>query len=543
MKTQNRLFALMAVAFAAASMAFAPSAGAQLTYEQKQQISDNIDAYLANDYPSKVTYVKVTADKVIVKGECAGKGKFLLAEITPWQDVTELATFPYSQKIGKKQFTIQMDRTVLGREGIDYDRVFSKWAIVKVDGKDQVLDSHARYADDVAAKASPAPVPLRNKKGFGAGGGDLYFDECKRIDIGSVTMNVYLSKLILPEGNDFVYGGKSYGLGPEVKKVDNYVSKAGETGIVVSAILLCPVESMFLDPENEGGFFTMPNLTTAEAFNNYAAALEFMASRYCSENPGRISHWIMHNEVDMGLEWTNMGKQPETRFFDRYVKSMRICYNIVRQYDQNGAILGSYTHNWVDGDAGYAPKRLLEKNIKYSEREGDFWWGVAYHPYPQDLSAPKFWIDDTRSTYSLNSDYVTFKNLEVVDAWIKQPETFYKGTTKRPLFLSENGTNSPSYSPEDLALQAAGGAWAWKKTAKLDGIDAIQWHGWTDNRHEFGLRIGLHSFEEGEWGDLQPKPVWYVWAAAGTDKESEVFDQYLPILGISSWDEIMNPVK
>ena len=168
---------------------------------------------------------------------------------------------------------------------------------------------------------------------------------------------------------------------------------------------------------------------------------------------------------------------------------------------------------------------------------------MAYHPYPQNLTKPSFWIDDTQATYSLNSKYVTFKNLEVIDAWIRQKENFYKGKTKRVLFLSEQGTNSPSYSESDLTLQAAGGAWAWKKVSKLDGIDAIQWHNWADNKAEGGLRIGLRTFAEGSVSDLTPKPVWYVWKAAGTAEEDSVFDQYKTTLGISDWDSILNTVE
>ena len=111
------------------------------------------------------------------------------------------------------------------------------------------------------------------------------------------------------------------------------VANCKKAGVVVSAIILTPVESAYKDPENTGGNYTMPNLTTAEAFNMYAAALTFMAERYCADTPGRIHHWIMHNEVDMADDWTNMGDQPTMRLLDRYVKSMRICYNIVRQYD------------------------------------------------------------------------------------------------------------------------------------------------------------------------------------------------------------------
>lgn len=508
----------------------------------KYQMAANIKDYLAKDYPSKVTNVQVTSDKVIIKGNCGGSGTYLLAEITPWQDVTELEKYPYTQDLSGGGFTVTVDRIVPNREGIRYDKVFSKWAVVKVDGDRQTLDSHARYADDVVPKKSPEAVPLRNKKGFGAGDTDLYFSDCKEMNVGSITMNVVLNNYITGEGSGYSYGGKEYSLGPVKDYVDYVTQKASETGLVVSAIILCQTNSIFKDPENKGGNYTMPNLTTAKAFNLYAAALEHMASTHCT--PGnRISHWIMHNEVDFANEWTNMGDQPMLRYLDRYIKSMRICYNIARQYDQNASVLGSYTHCWAKADGSFAPKMMLEKTVEYSSAEGDFRWGVAYHPYPQNLTKPSFWIDDTQATYSLNSKYVTFKNLEVIDAWIRQKENFYKGKTKRVLFLSEQGTNSPSYSESDLALQAAGGAWAWKKVSKLDGIDAIQWHNWADNKAEGGLRIGLRTFAEGSVSDLTPKPVWYVWKAAGTAEEDSVFDQYKTTLGISDWDTILNTVE
>lgn len=508
----------------------------------KYQMADNLKEYLAKKYPSTVSNVQVTSDKVTVKGKCGGSGTYVLAEITPWQDVTELETYPYTQNLSGSDFTVTVDRIVPNREGIKYDRVFSKWAVVKVDGDKQTLDSHARYADEVAPKKSPAAVPLRNKKGFGAGDSDLYFNDCKEMNVGSITMNVVLNNYITGEGSGYSYGGKEYSLGPVKDYVDYVTQKASETGLVVSAIILCQTNSIFKDPENTGGNYTMPNMTTAKAFNLYAASLEHMASTHCYSGK-RISHWIMHNEVDFANEWTNMGSQPMLRYIDRYIKSMRICYNIVRQYDQNASVLASYTHNWTKADGAYAPKDMLEKTVEYSNAEGDFRWGVAYHPYPQDLTKPAFWVNDTQATYSMDSKYITFKNLEVLDAWIKQKANLYKGTTKRLLFLSEQGTNSPSYSESDLALQAAGGAWAWKKVSKLDGIDAIQWHNWADNKAEGGLRIGLRTFAEGSVSDFTPKPVWYVWKAAGTAEEDAVLDQYKTTLGIIDWDSILKTVE
>jgi hypothetical protein len=268
--------------------------------------------------------------------------------------------------------------------------------------------------------------------------------------------------------------------------------------------------------------------------------MDFLCSRYNGMgNRGRIGHWIMHNEIDAGTTWTNMGeKQPRLYFMDTYIKSMRLVYNIVRQYDPAAWVLVSFTHNWTKIDEDYAVVSQLDDLLAYTDAEGDFQWGVAFHPYPRDLTRPAFWIDDKGLTTSMDTPYVTFYNLEVYDKWARDPKHFYQGKEKRLVILSENGTNTPTYSDEDQALQAAGACWVWKKVQALDGIDAIQWHGWLDHEQEFGLRSGFRKYGTDPNDPYGKKKSWYVWQAAGTDKEDEVFEPYKAIIGINDWDEI-----
>ena len=107
--------------------------------------------------------------------------------------------------------------------------------------------------------------------------------------------------------------------------------------------------------------------------------------------------------------------------------------------------------------------------------------------------------------------------------------------------VSASAANSISdYSDTQLSYQAAGACWAWKKVARLTGIDGIQWHNWQDNRAEFGLRIGLRRYTDDETDPNGRKPVWFVWQAAETDQEDAVFQPYLKIIGRKSWDDIFN---
>ena len=524
----------------------------------KRNLSKHLKTYLTTTYSDQcaIELVSATKTQITIRGHARGSGRYSLVEIPPYQDATELSDFLYEQPLAQADFDTTIARNIL-RGGFRFDRLLSKWAIIDRSSGQPVLACHARNVDEIPAVRQPAEMPLLGKKGLGGFWLGPNVQDIDDLGIKSVTVNVVLTAFISTSPSSFgtyighPYAGKQYYIDAgQVNALDATLKECTRRGIVTSVILLvspdaCPaaMKKVMIHPECDGGYYSMPNLTTIESVCAYAAIIDFMAKRYSGSQYGRINHWIMHNEVDYGKEWTNMGDQPINNYMDAYYKSMRIVSNIARQYDQHTWVMGSYTHSWTasssDG-AGYNTKNMLEITKQYSRAEGDFPWGVAYHPYPQDLTKPRFWTDDTRSTYDMNSAYCTFKNLEVIDAWARDTDNFYQGRQKRLIFLSENGTNSPDYSDTQLSYQAAGACWAWKKVARLTGIDGIQWHNWQDNRAEFGLRIGLRRYTDDETDPNGRKPVWFVWQAAETDQEDAVFQPYLKIIGRKSWDDIFN---
>lgn len=517
--------------------------------EGKEAEAARIGDYLTRSFPCSITGVKVSASEVTVTAATDGIGAYFIADIAPWESITEGRSFSLAGGTeGGASFSVTLSRYV-SRDGLpSYDRLLSRFAVVKQDG---TVCSHARYADEIASPFRQPVVP-RSKKGLGDfGTAKLKLSDADDLGISSVTVNIVLNSIVntVKTGNftmEHKFGGVTYYMDKgNVTSLDNVMKESYKRGIVVSAILLnrhsdtgSSATALMKHPENDGGNYSMQNLTEAKAVNVYAAVLDFLAKRYSTSTYGQIHHWIVNNEVDAAKEWTNMGDQPEWRFMDAYVKSMRLCHNIVHQYDPNASVLISLTHSWARAENQYASRNLLEDLCKFSSAEGDFLWGVAYHPYPQDLSKPEFWKDDTSATYSNDSPYCTFKNLEVVSNWVLDKAHLYKGSDKRILFLSENGTNSPSYSESDLEKQAAGAAWAWKKVSALEGIDGIQWHNWRDNKAEGGLRIGLRRFSDDAEDPSGKKPAWYVWQAAGSANESAVFDPYLSVIGADSWVDI-----
>ncbi|MDO4512001.1 MAG: DUF5722 domain-containing protein, partial [Bacteroidales bacterium] len=347
--------------------------------EMRKIKAANLQNYLYNNkYDSKLHKVVVTADKVTISGTCEGEGTFALVEATPNVDVTECKKFAHRTEV-TSDFVIELDRYA-SYDGFTYDRLLSRWAIVGDLGEKDTLLSHARYADVVAPITSPAALVPANKKGVGAGLGGQYMQDLVDLNAKNITCNWVMTEFIaqnpvFSNNIPYTYGGKQYYInGVEIGNWDTYLTFYEQHGIAVSAIILIPLGArdatmtpVFVHPDCNGGYYSMPNMTTMESVNAYAAILNYMASRYNGTGHGRVEHWIMHNEVDMGTTWTNMGSQPELVYMDEYIKSMRLCYNIVRQYDQNASILGSYTHCWTYGSGGYTAKNMLEQNVRYSE--------------------------------------------------------------------------------------------------------------------------------------------------------------------------------
>lgn len=529
----------------------------QPTFSEKDILHEEmLKAYLQNNYSCVINLVSVTESSVKITGECTGEGNFYLGEIPPYMDVLQVKNVPYKIELANFSFQVEIERFV-ERESVLYDRLLSKWAIFKEGGESDQLMSHAHHVDEISAIQHLIPIKLTSKKGIGGIIPNQYISDLSLLNISSGTINICITHFmhLTPKPGDIehIYGGKAYYMNENYLRnvLDNALLEATKkrTISVAAIILLQPankcedpdIGKIFQHPDNDGGTYTMPNMTTPEAVNCYAAALDFLAKRYCTVDNryGRISHWIMHNEADGGRDWVNMGMKPVTVFADTYLKSMRMCYSIVRQYDAHAEVFASFSHSWkaISNLGWYTCKEMVDLLNDYGKAEGDFQWGLAYHSYPQDLGNPCTWIDPN-ATFSMDTQYITFQNLEVLSKWALSKENKYKGTVKRSVWLSEAGVNSRSYSDEELQKQAAGLAYAWKKIDALEGIDGLQWHAWFDHPDE-GACLGLRKYMNPTYNG-EAKPVWHVYQKAGTDEEDEYFEQFLPVIGISDWNIIEN---
>ena len=523
---------------------------------REKQLNADIEVYLKKNYPCEVSRVTVNDDRVEVSGDIKGmSGEVYLCEVPMFRELTEKDFLTVQRVKGPKKFKADFDRYA-EVDGQRYDRLYSRWVLAQKSQNGMLICSHGHYADDVKAQYDlPHEVPA-SKKGIGGFGANRFASDLDSLDITSVTVNMWLGFMSLTPSDDaipFDYNGRTYYADRKaIEGFDKTLQYTAARDVIVNAIVLIAPERSFADkaagrlfehPDfDPAGIYTMPNMTTLESLNLYAAAIDFLAERYSRPDKkyGRVHHWIAHNEVDAGWVWTNAGIKTPLRFMDIYIKSMRLLYYTARKYSPHPEVFITLTHYWQSrhNEYCYPSAQLLELLVDYTQAEGDFKWGVAHHPYPQSLFEPKSWLDD-QATFDYDTPQITFKNLEVLDAWIKQPRALYQGKIKRTVFLSEQNPNSKDYSEEALREQAAGMAYAMKKLEACDGIDAYQMHGWFDQRAEGGLRIGVRRFMDDETDPGGRKPAWFVFQAFGTDREDEVFEFAKDIIGIDDWDQVI----
>ena len=528
-----------------------------------------IHNYLSTGFSSGITDVEVTEDEVRITGRYGGQGSFHVAEIPPFMDllrleepltsVSESSPAMIVQPDGDgTRFTVTLDRMLVLEGGLSYDRLLSKWAVFETGEDGPRLVSAAHYADEVPLKRHLSPVPLKNKKGVGGITNNAFVSDFEDLDLGSATMNMFVTGFAylspLPGTIAYEYGGRTYYFDENYLKtnLDAVLLKAGERDMAVAAILLVQPASVSADPAlgdllmNDGcngGTLTLPDMTSAEAVNCFAAIVSFLVDRYTREDGkyGRIAQWIVMNEVDIASSWANIGPRPELVFTDYYIKILRLVNNILRQYDDTAETFVSMSHSWTGLSGDYPALSMLNTINRMGKMEGDYRWALAYHSYAGDLLNPRCW-ECPWPTFAMDTYYVTFKNLEVLDKWIFMSENMYQGKYRRSVWLSEAGVNSRSYSEEDLEEQAAGWAYAWKKIKALDGIDAIQWHNWFDNEGDGGgALLGLRKYNDDTYGG-EAKPVWYLYQASGTANEDQAFSPYLDVIGIPDWN-IIRPVE
>ena len=311
----------------------------------------------------------------------------------------------------------------------------------------------------------------------------------------------------------------------------------------------------FIHPSTDAGDRNFNGRSKYGAFNvveergllYYRAAVEFLANRYTRSDKkyGLISGFVIGNEIQDHWKWYNMGEAHPLKLSKEYTLALRVADLASRRFHKDLEIYIPMDHHWSMKGTKYdrlrrIPGKTLVQYINSNgHKEGNFPWNVGFHPYPENLARPQFW-NDRRPTMRLDSTIITFKNIEVLPAFLRQKKYLYEGQT-RHIILAEQGFHTPP-GPEGQKIQTACFAYAFHKARNIPEIKAYLYHWQVDCSGEGELRLGLWTRKEDTHLEAIPdkkKLIYEVFKKADTPEWQKAFDPYLSIIGISSWDEAL----
>ena len=304
----------------------------------------------------------------------------------------------------------------------------------------------------------------------------------------------------------------------------------------------------------EGVEMSAVNLRTEEGLDRYCASLDFLFSRYARPNSEYGFSTVMDigNEINSARIWHNAGKAECADFMEEYAVALRLAWLISQRYRigyrVDVSLEMNFNRRYVDDPLRYYPaKECLTQLAAICRRDGDFYYGISAHPYPEFLDHPDFY-NDRQPTFSLSTPIITMKNMEVWHAFLSLPEMLYRGRERRVVF-DEQGFNTRTGEPYTEEQGAYAFVLAYLKIRKLDNVDMFLIHRHTDldDGDEYGLHLGLRYF--GGYGDkdhIFPMPgrrklICDAIAAMDTEREEEWVRAARAYIGEGLFDYLLNP--
>ena len=365
-----------------------------------------------------------------------------------------------------------------------HDRAFGRFVLEDVSGVCYVTD----FADDVPENVYPYPQPDTIKtlvceyelgKEFGI--------KQSRFD---VSLPGFISLKEQPGTIPFEFEGRTYYFYEE--DVRKYAEQITGYDVSTFIVLNCmhnfgskrekELMKICAHPNYEWGskeaFISAFNMTTEESVNLYGAFIAFLAMYFTpEENPYHLGGVVIGNEITIPRFWGNAGVMEIEDYMEEYFHAMRIAWICGKKYYSDFRVYVSLNQEWVNITNQpyriYNGRRILDLMAEIGARDGDFDWHVAHHPYPEDAD---FW-NDRRAPFHFNAQIITYRNMEVLEAYLAQPQFLYKGEPRRIIF-SEQGFNSPDGPLQKLREKqaAAGYTLAYLKARNMKTVDMMYNH-------------------------------------------------------------------
>lgn len=441
------------------------------------------------------------------------------------------------------------------------DRLYSRFTVYcgeeEAGGVRYVTD----IAEDVPENTAPYPQPATIKT-LGAPP-----ELSKKLDIRQGRLDINLPCLMTAvPGVDTIpydFNGRTYYFRRSaVEQVDRQMQSVPITTMILlnsprlfgstgeKALLDACIHPGF-DWNSSEAFISAFDMETEEGQGYYGAFVEFLAERYTRPDKkyGCAVGAIISNEVDSQYVWGNAGEMPVDQYVREYTQALRLAWLCGRRHCSHFRVYISLDQFWCGANFNpaqtlryYSGRTVLELLNSNACSEGNFGWGVAYHPYPEDLKWADFW-HDRAPDFTFSTPKITYKNMEVLEAFLSQADYLYRGQARRIVF-SEQGFNSQDGPLRKFTEQmaAAGYVLAYLKARNMNTVDMFTHHSCIDNPQEFGLNLGIFRYDPTKPENVgEPKPICDSFLAMDTEKEAEAVERARAFIGEELFDYLLHP--
>jgi hypothetical protein len=238
--------------------------------------------------------------------------------------------------------------------------------------------------------------------------------------------------------------------------------------------------------------------------------------------------FLMAQHEASSRAWNYQGSLSQDAYMQCYAAAFRLLYNGVKTAKSGNNVFISLDNGWTAAPDTYSGKSTLDKFAAYAQKENkDMLWSIAWHGYSHPLTKCDFWNDNTNTTFSTSTKYISMKNISVLTDYAASLEQKYnKPAGSIRVILSEQGYNFG----QGAEVQAEALAWGYYMAEFNDRIDAFIIRAVMDDLDEIsgGLFLGLRNRYE------EKRAACYVYQFM--DSDLDILND-TPAIQISEWNE------
>ena len=502
--------------------------------------------------------------KVEINGNLTGdntadNNKLYLFELKAYEDNLGTRT-DYISELDRNT-TIKASIDLL--EGQENTRLYSKFLIAIKKNNKYYPISNAIYITNSGeiAKSKLPYQDANSKKGLLIDMNML--SDAFELGVKHAIVNFNLDQ-ILGEGIDYTYEGKTYHFNKNaIATYDTTVSTFSNKSMQVTAVVVnswnnTHKELMYPNVvKNNTAIYYGFNAKTKEGVETTRAIASFLAERYSGDNYnyGRVSNWVIGNEINNNENWNYMGPMDVEKYSKEFARSFRVFYTAIKAKSKNARLFFSVDYDWNYPKANklkYRAKQVIDLINENINTEGNIDWNLAYHPYPLPLTSANFW--DDVNTGQIKQDETTaiinFANLHVLTDYLKGANFRDTSGKVRRVILSEQGFTSKSPDKaEDKDLQAAAFAYAYYIADSDPYIDSFILSRQVDHPVETrdSLYFGLWNTDSSVTDRSKATDRKKIWAVfKNIDSRTQTLSQTefaKKIIGINKWSDVIPNFK